>query len=129
MIYTLRLAGLLAAALAVMAATFLFQRVALAHDHKGYVQAANGDDRRNEWFQSLKRPSGGSCCNLTDCRATEAEDRNGVWWAIVREKWTRIPPEVVLQKPLSIDGDAYVCSSTGYGTPIIYCFLPPIPGY
>ena len=64
------------------------------------------------------------------------------------KKWQRIPPGNVLKTPLSIDGEAYVCHSDGTpgglgyigggiggsyysnpSSPVIYCFVPPIPGY
>lgn len=119
---------------------------AFAHD-----DAAMSDPQRGDWFKSLKRnDTGGSCCNLTDCQQTQAKQLpDGSWIAVVTgatgAKWRAIPPEKVLTTPLSIDGEAYVCGSKGSnGTwfdqdgraregvvadPVIFCFVPPIPGF
>lgn len=112
------------------------------------------DPARGTWFKSLKQPDGqhGSCCDVSDCHKTQARQlADGSWEAIVEgvsgSKWMAIPPAKVLQHPLSIDGEAYVCSTKGTAggqmyesnggmsymaspsDPVIYCFLPPIPGY
>jgi hypothetical protein len=77
---------------------------------------------RGSWFKSLKQPATGmSCCDVSDCRRTDADYRAGQWWAVVENNWTPIPKEKELEKK-SIDGDAYVCSGPR-GT--IYCFVPP----
>lgn len=79
-------------------------------------------EERATWFRSLKQPNTGmSCCDVSDCRRTDADYRGGQWWAVVENNWTPIPQEKQLDK-LSIDGDAYVCSGPR-GT--IYCFIPP----
>ena len=79
-------------------------------------------EERGAWFRSLKQPvTGMSCCDVSDCRRTEADWRAGQWWAKVQDNWTAIPMEKELEKR-SIDGDAYVCSGPR-GT--IYCFIPP----
>ncbi len=79
-------------------------------------------EQRATWFRSLKQPNTGmSCCDVSDCRRTDADYRQGQWWAEVEGNWTPIPQEKQLDK-LSIDGDAYVCSGPR-GT--IYCFVPP----
>jgi hypothetical protein len=62
---------------------------------------------RGSWFKSLKQPgSGFSCCDISDCKRTEADWRGGQWWAVVSGD----PPRDRADKR-SIDGDAYVCSS------------------
>lgn len=111
--------------------------------------AASRDPARGTWFKSLKQPATGhSCCDISDCRQTQAEQLDdGSWKAIVNGTWRSIPPGKVLPKPLSIDGEAYVCNApdrasgpaaiNGTGavidlpmTPgIIYCFVPPVPGF
>lgn len=114
----------------------------LAHD-----DAAMFDPDRARWFESLKVPgTDASCCNLDDCFQSEArQEPDGSWVAVVAGKWRAIPPEKVLTTPFSIDGEAYVCHSAGYeggeafrngamftmppSDPIIYCFVPPIPGF
>ena len=107
---------------------------------------------RAKWFKDLVQPGNGiKCCDVSDCRRTEAEWRNGQWWARVpggaTGEWTAIEPGRVLLNPKSIDGDAYVCSSGPYAagqsyvpgtghmvtTPAapatIYCFVPPTMGF
>jgi hypothetical protein len=95
-------------------------------------RTAWNDKKRGDWFSSLKQPSSGiSCCDVSDCKATDAQLRGDQWWAVVRGQWKLIPPEKVLSHPLSIDGDAYVCASPN-GDPkfaTVYCFIKPIPGY
>jgi hypothetical protein len=91
---------------------------------------------RGAWFESLKMPgSNASCCGVGDCHRTEAEWRDGQWWAIVNGNWLPVPDSRVLASPVSIDGSAYVCFGSpewiigGFGMePPIYCFVPPIWG-
>jgi hypothetical protein len=93
----------------------------------GAALAANAGDK-GDWFKGLKQPGTGlPCCDISDCRRTEAEWRSGQWWAIVRGEWTPIPRrrEVHVQ---SFDGEAYVCTSQKRLPPSIYCFVPPILG-
>ena len=83
---------------------------------------AHAEGERGAWFKSLRQPGTGySCCDISDCRRTEADWRDGQWWARVAGEWTPIPSDKELEKQ-SIDGDAYVCSSP---TRRIYCFIKP----
>lgn len=123
-----------------------------AHDSKAWSQLANGDSRRSDWFNSLKQPSNGiSCCNISDCQQTQARQRpDQSWEAVIDDykghRWVAIPPDKVVKRPLSIDGEAYICASKGSAGGMvyegsgemykaspydatIYCFVPPIPGY
>ena len=108
-----------------------------AHDAKTFVDAARGDMRRWQWFDELKQPTSGKpCCNMTDCYRTEAKQLpDGSWKAILTDykgkHWVRIPPDKIVEHPLSIDGEAYICNSLGMGyeDAVIFCFIPPIPGY
>lgn len=81
---------------------------------------------RGSWFKSLKQPgSGFSCCDISDCRRTDAEWRGEGWTAISKGAggaWVVIPPDKVLDQPKSLDGDAYLCESPNGR---IYCFVPP----
>jgi len=105
------------------------------HMAAGAGQAAHAADRR-AWFESLRMPgSNASCCGLGDCHRTDADWRDGRWWAVVNENWQPVPESTVLASPVSIDGAAYVCTGPpewivgGFGmTPPIYCFVPPIWG-
>jgi len=87
---------------------------------------AYADENRGAWFKSLKQPGSGlSCCDISDCRRADAEWRGNQWWAIVQGEWTPVPRNKELSK-MSIDGDAYVCSSQAPSkSPTIYCFVPP----
>jgi len=86
-----------------------------------FAVPAQSEDR-GAWFKSLRQPKTGySCCDISDCKRTEADWRAGQWWADVDGHWTPIPPEKELEKR-SIDGDAYVCSSPSRR---IYCFVRP----
>lgn len=104
------------------------------HDAKAWIDMANGDDHRSNWFNSLKQPSNGiTCCNLSDCHETDAKQlADGSWTAVIEDpggkRWTAIPPDKVVKRPLSIDGAAYLCNAV-YVINDIYCFIPPIPGY
>jgi hypothetical protein len=85
---------------------------------------------RAAWFKSLKQPTTGlSCCDISDCKRTEANWEKGSWWAVVRGLKRQIPDEKVVKSPISLDGEAYVCASENpYLKPemtTIYCFVPP----
>jgi hypothetical protein len=118
-----------------------------AHDDLAWRMLADGDVSRAEWFETLKTPSGESCCSVSDCRKIRAVWRGDTegWWANVNGTWRPIPAEKVLTSPRSIDGAAYICmgndspgSSPDRRDPLrgnvpsllgaIYCFVPPEPG-
>jgi hypothetical protein len=99
--------------------------IALMFGLAGWDVAAASEQDRGSWFKSLRQPmTGFSCCDISDCRRTDADWRQGQWWAVVSGEWTPIPPDKELEKQ-SIDGDAYVCSSP---TRRIYCFVKPTMG-
>jgi hypothetical protein len=97
----------------------------------GCPAALAGD--RGDWFKSLKMPgTKASCCDLGDCHATQADWREGQWWAVVNDEWRPVPQSQVLTSPHSIDGSAYVCNGSPSWSiggepskPPIYCFVPP----
>lgn len=79
---------------------------------------------RGAWFKSLMMPgSQVPCCDVSDCRRTDARFQEGQWWAIVRGQWMPIPMDRELRRE-SIDGDAYVCASSAEDR-MIFCFIPP----
>ncbi len=93
---------------------------------EAHMRSFHADAQSDNWMRSLQRPGGeGSCCSLNDCLPTDAEWRDGEWWAIVRGEWRLIPPKVILQTPISMDGEAWVCA----GPQQIYCFVPPLSSY
>jgi hypothetical protein len=89
------------------------------------------DQTRSDWFKSLLQPGTEfSCCDISDCRRTEARWERGQWWAEIKGTWRPIPATAVVNHPISIDGDAYVCASNINDwririDPVIYCFVPP----
>ena len=115
-----------------------------AHDDLALRMLAHGDASRAEWFETLRTPSGASCCSLSDCRSTPAEWRGDTegWWALVDGAWRAVPADKIVTWPKSIDGAAYLCAgldsrgepSDGVGSRLgnippllgaIYCFVPP----
>lgn len=118
-----------------------------AHD-----MAAMGDVKRGEWFDKLKVPgTSGGCCNMKDCHQTWARQLSDHSWEAVMSdemgsRWVKVPEKKIVKSPLSIDGEAYLCHSEGNkggmqyspeggaymaqpSQGLIYCFVPPIPGY
>ena len=101
-----------AGALAILAATIIT------------AAGARADEDRAAWFKSLKMPgSPVPCCDVSDCHRTDAEWRDGQWWAVVRGILMPIPRDRELNRK-SIDGDAYVCASTAADR-MIFCFIRP----
>jgi hypothetical protein len=98
-----------------------------------FALVGHAETNKGAWFKSLTQPGTGvSCCDVSDCKPTASEWRGDQWWAILRGKWTPIPPDKVL-KQVSILEDAVLCASQPadyYGSgheadPVIYCFSPP----
>lgn len=86
--------------------------------------SASAQDR-GEWFRSLKQPgTKTSCCDVSDCKKTEARWQHGGWTARSRltGEMRQVPHDRVLDDPKSIDGDAYLCEGPGGR---IFCFIPP----
>ncbi len=91
-----------------------------------HIRLYHADAQQDQWMRSLTRPdTGTSCCNLNDCSPTDAEWRDGQWWAMYRGQWRAIPPEKVLSKPLSMDGEAWLCAMER----TVFCFVPPLNNY
>lgn len=131
-------------AFATCAAVLLCSAGARAHDWR----RPDLDD----WYGTLKRPNVAvsprqsqfsSCCSRRDCHTTEAELRDGDWWARVGKPrtdgdwdlldWVRVPPDVVLQQHDNPTGEGVICHSLDWnGTKLnvslitIWCFVPPI---
>lgn len=93
---------------------------------EAHVRLYHADAQQDNWMRSLIRPdTGTSCCNLNDCNPTDAEWHNGQWWAVYQGTWRAIPPEKVLSKPLSMDGEAWLCAMER----TVFCFVPPLTSY
>jgi hypothetical protein len=142
--------GLTVASPAIAAALALISVLILsAHSH---------DYKRSDldsWYENLHRPTNGfrstSCCSKQDCHTTEAELRNGEWWARIGKpidrpdgtrdwelgEYTKIPDELIVRGANGLPvpneaGEAVICHSFGVvGSKIspaastIYCFVPP----
>lgn len=103
-----------------------------------------GATDRGDWFKSLLQPGTGKpCCDISHCFRTDADWRNGAWWAELHGHWVPVPPATILRDAVSIDGSAYVCAAVmpmGFARPLpaemaveilrdgIYCFVPPDMG-
>lgn len=92
--------------------------------------ALAAEPSRSEWFKSLMMPnSTTSCCDISDCKMTPAEWKDGQWHVKVWGYDRVVPPEKILKSPKSIDGEAYVCAVIGGATAAIRCFIPPNLGF
>ncbi len=61
---------------------------------EAHIHLYHADVQTDQWMRSLTRPdTGTSCCNLNDCNPTDAEWREGQWWAVYKGAWRAIPPE------------------------------------
>lgn len=88
-----------------------------------HAHAQGGPDVR-AFFKSLTQPtSGGSCCDLSDCRQVESEWKDGTWYArAVVKGWLAIPKDKIIHNKPNIMEKAILCTSPGDTS--IYCFLP-----
>lgn len=127
---------------------------------EGGLSAANAHDYKrpdlNNWYGSLQAtgkgtlPRGTSCCSKEDCHVTEAEIRNGEWWARIGYPthtadgnqdwelgdWVKIPDEIIVRGPngnaaRNEAGEAVIChpvvwqnSGLDVSHTPIYCFVP-----
>lgn len=105
-------------------------RLLLASIFAGFfMSAAQAHDEYTNWKQPH---TGVSCCSERDCYATEAQFKDGTWYARRREdgKWLAVPPEVVLDERPA-DGSAHVCAPApiySASTVTVWCFVPPNNG-
>jgi len=144
--------GLTIASIAVSAALTLVSVLLLpAHSHDYKRLDLDG------WYESLHRPSKGrsfqsaSCCSKHDCHTTEAEIRNGQWWARLGKpidrhdgnrdwelgEYIKIPDELIVRDARGMPirneaGEAVICHSLGWvfnkvvpEASTVYCFVPP----
>lgn len=106
----------------------IFFTPARGYADEAHIHMYHADAGQDKWMRSLKRPdTKTSCCSLNDCNPTDAEWRDGQWWAVLRGTWVAVPPEKVLATPLSYDGEAWLCASLS--SPFVYCFVPPLNSY
>src|SRR3990167_5952965 len=82
-------------------------------------------ETKGDWFQGLMRPDvGGSCCDISDCKPTNARFVDGHWEAEFEGTMTPIPDGKILRDKDSWDGRAYLCALPGsQGRPSVFCFV------
>lgn len=53
----------------------------------GWCAAHAAELDRHSWFKSLMQPDKPmvSCCDVSDCHQTQAEQRGSDWWAVVED--------------------------------------------
>jgi hypothetical protein len=88
-----------------------------------------GSDPDADWFAALKNSQGIRCCDLNDCRRTDAwkATRSGLYSVLIGGNWVTVHPENVLHVP-NPTGAAVECHSRyGDGVEALYvrCFIPP----
>jgi hypothetical protein len=107
-------------ALAILLASALFATAALAHGH---------GEQFADWYMSLTRPGGGSCCSLSDGRTTDVRVRDGHYEAWIDERfpygeqvkgWVEIKPEAVLNRTDNPTGEPVVFWTPYQG---VLCFV------
>jgi len=99
------------------------------------------DSPTADWFKALSSPRIKNCCDQSDCRRTQADFRDGAWWALsVRTgQWVRIEPDQITTT-VSIFDVAVLCEGPPYlarrdndGNPsyeaLVFCFAPPPLGF
>jgi hypothetical protein len=85
----------------------------------------HGHAEQHDWYRTLVHPfTGRPCCDDRDCRPTRAYvDDEGVWRALLDERWVIVPSEVVLKNG-SPDGRSHICADE---RGIIFCFIGGVP--
>lgn len=101
----------------------LFSGAAFARDDDG----RHAQSEYNGWFRSLTIPgSGGSCCDLSDCKRTEYRMDGDHYEAVAPDKtWIAIPPESVIYNKGNPTGEPILCARPdGNGGWKVLCFVP-----
>ena len=109
---------------------------AYAHDMQGIIAAASGDQRRLEWYDSLKNGQNVPCCDKNDGHQLaegKAKLVQGQWFVYLDDakRWAPVPPMAIIKTP-SIDGQAYLFRMPyplAWSPDGIRCFIPPISMY
>lgn len=122
---------------ALLAALLLAASPAIAHDIDGIILAAAGDQRRLDWYDSLKNHANVGCCDKNDGHQLPDGFTKliGEQWFVYLEpeaRWAPVPPQAVVRTPPSLDGQSYLFrmpQPVEWSPDGIRCFIPPIPGY
>lgn len=94
------------------------------------------DFHRDFYRYWLQPGTNKSCCNarvtafghvIGDCEPTQAEIRNGAWfaWNRIEGRWLRIPENRILRERNPSGQDAHLCWTPEQG---VICFVPPDTG-
>ena len=84
----------------------------------------------SDYLRGLKSPVGGLCCDLSDCRLTEAKIVGGHWQVYVKKEqfeygkneWIDVPEDKILRKTDNPTGLPILCWSPYAG---VLCFVAP----
>lgn len=83
------------------------------------------------WYKSLRMPTTGiSCCDISDCKRTQARFTEEGWKAKLPDgSWVSVPETRILWDKEHPTGAAVLCASPhpqNYGQ--VFCFVPPSGG-
>lgn len=108
----------------------------IATCHPRQIRAQHSDHHRDFYRHWLQPGTSKSCCNarimafghvIGDCEPTQAEIRNGSWyaWNRIEERWLLIPEGRILRERNPSGQDAHLCWTPEQG---VICFVPPDTG-
>lgn len=97
--------------------------------HVGAFSTCVCQPDRHAWFESLTIPGmpQSRCCGGDDCKATEAELREGTWWARAPDgAWLHIPADRVIHGRGNPVGQPVLCAPPNWDSGGYYpiCFVP-----
>jgi len=101
--------------------------MALAVTFAASAQPPAGAELNSEtakWFKSLKNSHGLSCCEISDCRRVEARLANGHYEALIDNRWSGVPDEMI--NHVNNPTGQYIACYSYYDdfSPHFYCFIP-----
>ena len=87
-------------------------------------EGADPDSPTGQWFQSLVRDDGMSCCSVSDCRPVAADelrtDTTAGLEVRVESVWIEIPEYKIVRRDDNPLGKSIVCRSRAE----VYCVVP-----
>jgi len=91
------------------------------------IPAYAHDGVHNDWMNSLVRPDvGGSCCNLHDCKVTDAKMTGDGWVALNQfGQWVKVPETKIIRGKDNPTGRPVLC---WLPSPGVLCFVEPPMG-
>jgi hypothetical protein len=92
---------------------------------RDYRQYEHAPAEIRQWFRDLRSPDGVSCCEVTDCRRTEAHLSEGRWQARAPDgSWVAVPRGRVIHDRGNPIGEPILCATQEDGTWLVFCFVP-----